>query len=143
VPIVNGKYEAKLSTTFTTPEEGIQALKERLQKAKRVRINGIPMSLLDELLPEVRSKDVMIILPRGQKLKKAYKDAGEVTVTTSRTYVDFKGTEANAGSIIFSDVMFSILWTKDEILQIETMEYPKCVKCLHGTFDVAWRYAKK
>ena len=143
MPIVNGKYEAKLSTVFKTPKEGVQAIKNRLEKAKRVRVSAIPMSLLDELLPLVKTKDFMVILPRGQKSKKAQKDVGDVAVTASRIYVDFKGTEANAGSITFSDVMFSILWTKDKILQIETLEYPKCVKCMHGTFDVAWRYAKK
>lgn len=143
MPIVNGKYEAKLSTVFKTPRDGILAIKQRLVRAKRIRINAIPMTLLEELLPLIKGKDVMVILPRGQKPKKAHKDAGPVAVTSSRIYVDFKGTEANAGSITVSDVMFNVLWTKDQILQIETMEYPKCVKCLHGTFDVAWRYAKK
>jgi hypothetical protein len=136
------QYEARLSTTFETPEVGISAVKERIKKAKRIRINSIPMSLLEDLLPLVRGKDVMIILPNGVKPRKVHKDAGKVGVTRSRIYRDYKGVEALVGSVGFSDIIFTILWTEEQIIEVETMEYPKCVKCMGQTYDVAWRYAK-
>jgi hypothetical protein len=30
-----------------------------------------------------------------------------------------------------------------KILDISTMEYSKCVKCLAGSFEGGWRYAQK
>jgi len=53
------------------------------------------------------------------------------------------GTEANTGSISFSTLIFNITWLGDEIFDVSTMEYSKCVKCLRQTFDGAWRYSQK
>ena len=47
MPIVDGKYEAKISTTYATPQEGIDEIKRMIQKSRRLRISGIPMPLLD------------------------------------------------------------------------------------------------
>jgi hypothetical protein len=68
---------------------------------------------------------------------------GERATTKARIYADFKGKEANSGAINFSDVVFNILWTRDQILSISTMEYNKCVKCLGETFEGGWRFAQK
>jgi len=61
----------------------------------------------------------------------------------AKIYSDFKGVEADEGSIYFSDVMFCVTWAKDKILQIATMEYDKCVKCMKSNFDMGWRYSQK
>lgn len=66
----------------------------------------------------------------------------DITVQRTKIYSDFKGVESNEGSIYFADVMF-LTWRKDKILQISTMEYDKCVKCIKGTFGMAWRYSDK
>ena len=63
MPIVNGKYEAKIGSTFATPEEGIAEIKRAIQKSRRIRISKIPMPLLEELKPLLKDKDLMIILP--------------------------------------------------------------------------------
>jgi len=67
VPIVDGKYEAKISTTYATPQEGIDEIKRMIQKSRRLRISGIPMPLLDELKPLLKDKDLMIVLPQNEK----------------------------------------------------------------------------
>lgn len=51
MPIVDGKYEAKISTTYALPEEGIDEIKRMIQKSRKVRISGIPMPLLAEFVP--------------------------------------------------------------------------------------------
>lgn len=143
MPIVNGRYETKLSTTYATVEEGIEAIKRKVQKSRRVRISNIPMNLLDQLMPLLKEKDLKMILPLGEKPSDELKQLGEVATTKARIYVDFKGKEAFSGSVSFSDTIFNILWLDDEILNISTMEYTKCVKCLLDTFEGGWRYSEK
>ena len=144
MPIVDGQYQAKLSTVFASTKEGLKQLKDKIASSRKVRIGNVPIGLIEELLPLLEGKDVKIILPSGEKPTAQMKQVGNVAVQKAKIYSDFKGIEANEGSIYFSDVMFSVTWAKkDKVLQVSTMEYDKCVKCMRGTFDMAWRYADK
>jgi len=143
MPIIDGRYEAKLSTTFETIEDGIEEIKRKVQKSRRIRISNIPMNLFKQLEPILVDKDLKIILPIGEKPTEEMEKLGEVATTKARIYVDFKGKEANTGSVSFSDTIFNIVWLNDQILDISTMEYSKCVKCLLGTFETGWRYSQK
>jgi hypothetical protein len=143
MPIVDGKYEAKIGTTFATAEEGIAEIKRMIQKSRRVRISNIPMPLLEELNPLLKDKDLMIILPMGEKPTEELHQLAPTATTKARIYVDYKGQEANSGSITFSNIVFNIAWLNDKILGVSTMEYSKCVKCLQDTFEGGWRYAQK
>ena len=143
MPIVDGKYEAKIGTTFATVEEGIAEIKRMVQKSRRIRISTIPMRLLEELKPLLKDKDLMIILPMSEKPTEELKKLAPIATTKARIYVDYQGKEANSGSVNFSSTIFNIIWLNDTILSISTMEYSKCVKCLAGTFEGGWRYAQK
>ena len=143
MPIVEGRYESKISTTFGTVDEGIEQIKRQIQKARRIRINNIPMKLLDELKPFLKDKDLKVILPLGEKPTEELGRLGEIATTKARIYVDYRGTEANTGSIVFSTMIFNVVWLGDEIFDVSTMEYTKCVKCLTETFEMGWRYSKK
>jgi len=143
MPIVEGRYEAKLLTTFGTVEEGINEIKRKIQKSRRIRINNIPMKLLNELKPLLIGKDLKIILPFGEKPTEELRKLGETATTKSRIYVDFRGEEANTGSVGFSDVIFNVVWLGDKIFDVSTMEYSACVKCLMNTFEMGWRYSQK
>jgi hypothetical protein len=143
MPIVDGKYEMKIGTTFATVEEGIAEIKRMIQRSRRIRISGIPMRLLEELKPLLKDKDLMIILPMGETPTEELKQLAPTATTKARVYVDYKGQEANSGSISFANITFNIAWVKDTVLSVSTMEYGKCVKCLAGTFEGGWRYAQK
>jgi hypothetical protein len=143
VPIVDGKYEAKIGTTYATVEEGLAEIKRMIQKSRRLRISNIPMHLLGELKPLLKDKDLMIILPSNEKPTEELKQLAPIATTKARIYVDYKGQEANSGSITFASTVFNIAWVNDKILAVSTMEYGKCVKCMAGTFDGGWRYAQK
>ena len=143
MPIVNGKYEAKIGTTFVTPEEGITEIKRAIQKSRRIRISNIPMHLLEELKPLLKDKDLMIILPMNEKPTEELKQLAPTATTKARIYVDYRGKEANSGSVNFSNRTFNIIWLNNNILDVSAMEYSKCVKCLLETFEGGWRYAQK
>lgn len=143
MPIVDGQYQAKISTVFASVKEGVEELKKKIEKSRKVRIGNVPAKLLKELLPLLKGKDVKIILPDGEQPTEELKAVGEVAIQKAKIYSDFKGVEADEGSIYFADVMFCVTWAKDKILQITTMEYDKCVKCMKGTFEMGWRYARK
>jgi len=143
MPIVDGMYEVKISTTFRSVKEAVDVIKDKIAKSRRVRISNVPVKLLDKLLPLLKGKDVKMILPFKEKVSDKLKEIGDVAVTKARIYKDHKGVEANAGSIYFSDRVFSVVWTDEKILQIDSMDYDKCVKCMRGMFDVGWRYSEK
>jgi hypothetical protein len=143
MPIVDGKYEAKIGTTFATVKAGIADIKHMIQKSRRIRISNIPMPLLEELKPVLKDKDLMIILPLNEKPSEELKQLGQTATTKARLYVDYHGQEANSGSINFANTIYNITWINDKILGVSTMEYGKCVKCLAGTFEGEWRYAQK
>jgi hypothetical protein len=143
MPIVDGRYEAKISTTFRSNKEALEAIKNKIEKSRRVRISNIPMGLLEKLRPLLEGKDVKIILPMMAKVSAEVRKIGEVAVQKAKIYKDYKGTEADVGSIYFSDRIFSVVWHKDKILQIDAMDYDKCIKCMRKMFDVGWRYSEK
>ena len=143
MPIVEGRYETRLSTTFSTVDEGIEEIKRMIQKSRAIRISSLPMKLLEEIKPLLVDKDLKIILPLGEKPTENLKRLGEIATTKARIYVNFKGTEANTDSIIFSTVVFNVVWLGGEIFDVSTMEYGTCVKCLRKTFDMGWRYSQK
>jgi hypothetical protein len=143
MPIVDGQYQAKISTVFAGVKQGIVELKKKIEKSRKIRVGNIPPSLLKELLPLLKGKDVKIILPEGKQPTEELKAVGDVAIQKAKIYSDFKGVEADEGSIYFADVMFCVTWAKDKVLQISTMEYDKCVKCMKGTFEMSWRYARK
>jgi len=143
MPIVDGRYEAKISTTFRSVEEAIEEITNKIEKSRRVRTSNIPMALLEELLPLLKGKDVKIILPIKERPTDELRKVGEVAVQKAKIYKDYKGVEANAGSIYFSDRIFGVVWVKDRILEIDAMDYDKCVKCMRKMFDVGWRYSEK
>jgi len=143
MPIVDGQYEAKISTTFRSVEDAIEEITNKIERSRRVRISNIPMGLLEKLLPLLKGKDVKIILPIKEKPTDELRQIGEVAVQKAKIYKDYKGVEANAGSIYFSDRIFGVVWVKDRILEIDAMDYDKCVKCMKNMFDVGWRYSEK
>lgn len=143
MPIVDGKYEAKISTTYATVEEGLSEIKRFIQKSRRIRISNIPMHLLKELQPLLKEKDLMIILPQNEKPTEELKELAPIATTKARIYVDYRGQEANSGSINFASRNFNVIWTGEKILDVSAMEYGKCVKCMSETFDGGWHYSQK
>jgi hypothetical protein len=111
-----------------------------------VRINNVPIALFEELAPILRDKDLKVILPEGEQPPVKNKVDAEYATAKARIYVEWKGREAVSGSIGFPDVVFNIAWLKEsgEILEITSMEYSRCVKCMvNDTFESAWHYAQK
>jgi hypothetical protein len=101
------------------------------------------MTLLEELKPLLKDKDLMIILPQNEKPTEELKKLGPIATAKARIYVDYKGQEASTGSINFANTIFNIIWVNENILNISTMEYGKCVKCMSDTFEGGWRYSQK
>ncbi|MFQ6087714.1 MAG: hypothetical protein ACE5K0_02275 [Candidatus Methanofastidiosia archaeon] len=143
MPIVEGRYEAKISTTFGSVEEAIDEIKNKIRRSRKIRISNIPMELLEELKPELQNKDASIVLPLNEKPTPEIRKLGRIATTKARIYKEYKGTEANSGSINFADRIFNIVWVDEKILEIDTMDYGRCVKCLNKTFETGWRYSEK
>ena len=143
MPSLEGVYEIKMSTTFASIDEAIRELRDKISKSKTVWINSIPLSLLAKIAPFLKNKDVRIILPLGEKPTDELKLLGDVSVTKFRVYKDYKGIDANMGEIYFADKVYNVAYTKDRILEIDTIEYERCIKCMRDMFESAWKSARK
>jgi len=143
MPIVEGQYEAKISTVFASEKEAFEAIVSKIEKSRRVRISNVPMQLLEKLAPLLKGKDVKIILPKGTKPTETIKQLGDAAIQKAKIYKDYKGVDANAGSIYFSDRIFNVVWDEKKIYEVDAMDYGKCVKCMKGMFEVGWRYSEK
>ena len=71
------------------------------------------------------------------------KELGDVATTKAKIYKDVRGVEAVSGSVNFADAIFYVTWAGSKILDVDSMEYGKCIKCMNQTFDGSWRYAEK
>ena len=143
MPIVDGKFEAKISTMYASPKEGIDEIKRMIQKSRRIRISSIPMPLLNEFLPLLKDKDLMIVLPQNEKPTEELKKLAPIATAKAKIYVDYMGQEAVSGGVNFASRSFSVIWAGDKILAVSAMEYGKCAKCLMDSFEGNWHYAQK
>ncbi|HTX43307.1 MAG TPA: hypothetical protein VMC61_01165 [Methanocella sp.] len=143
MPIVDGKYEACISTYYATVDQGIADLKKKLQRSRRVRISNIPPKLLEELKPLLAGKDLKIVLPEGMEPDESLRKLGPVATVKARIYANYAGKEASSGSVSFSDRSFGIVWSGDDIHMVSAMDYVKCARCLIDSFEANWRYAQK
>lgn len=144
MPVVNGVHQNKMTTVFEVPQ-GLDAIKETVSKARKVRISTVPPKLLFELLPFLKDKeDTKVLLSPGEKITDEMKQLGDVGVSKSKLYADYKGEEVLMGSITSPAVSFTILWKEDRIFEISAMNYERCVRCLGEYFDdMSWRFADK
>jgi len=60
MPIVEGIYEAKISTAFSAVDEGIEEIKRKIKKSRRIKINCIPMKSQGERRADRYALDRMI-----------------------------------------------------------------------------------
>jgi hypothetical protein len=95
------------------------------------------------LSPNLKGKTVKVILPVSESPDEEIKKIGDIAVSKARIYKDYKGIEADTGSIYFADKVFSVIWVKDRILEIETMDYDRCVKCMKDMFETGWKMSRK
>jgi hypothetical protein len=143
MPIVDGKYEAQIMTYYKTLDEGLEDIRRKLKKARKVRISNVPEKVVRGLMPLLQDKDLAVILPDGARPWKELEDISDIAETKARIFVDYMGTEANVGNISMSDISFSVIWTGGDLLAITAMNYSACVKCQRKTFDMSWRYSTK
>jgi len=145
MPLAEGRFEARLSTTFALTEEGIKEIQEKISNSGGVRMNAVPPQLIMKLAPFLKGKEknVRIILSPGEKPTQEMTALGRISVTKARVCADYKGIDANLGSIYFNDRLYEITWTKERIIEIESREYDKCVKCMGELFENAWKISSK
>jgi hypothetical protein len=143
MPALEGRYEMKMSTIYGSSEEGIKEIVSKIGKSKIILINTIPKTLLMRLSPHMKGKAVKVILPVTEIPDEEIKKIGDIAVSKARVYKDYKGIEADTGAIYFADKVYSIIWVKDRILEIETMEYDRCVKCMKEMFETVWKMSRK
>jgi hypothetical protein len=143
MPALEGRYEMKMSSIYGSSEEGIKAIVDKIGKSKIVMINTIPRTLLIRLSPHLKARVVKVILPVDEAPDEELKKIGDIAVSKSRVYKDYKGIEADTGAIYFADKVYTITWVKDRILEVETMEYERCVKCMKEMFETGWKSSRK
>jgi hypothetical protein len=143
--VTEGRSEFRLSTTFASTEAGIKDIQEKITNSFGVRMNSVPLQLIQKLAPFLKGKEknVRIILSPDDKPTEEVISLGRISSTKARVCADYKGIDANLGSIYFNDRLYEITWTKERVIEIESKEYDKCVKCMGELFENAWKNSSK
>lgn len=138
------KYVCKISEVYDT-KEGLKALKKEIRKSKKVQLQNMPRGLLKELKPLLKNKKVRIILPPSTKPSKDLLEIGEVAVTSPKAdiYHVYEGRKVYVGGVYLPKIFFSVVPVGGKIVQVSTLEYSKCVKCMNKTFEFGWKRSKK
>ncbi len=144
MPIVGGKYVCKISEVYGR-DEGLKAIKKEIGRSRRVNLQNIPPGLFKELEPLLKDKVVKIIVPAGAEPGKELMAIGEVGIASPKAdiYHVFKGRKVYVGGVYLPRNFFSLVPVGGEVVQVSTLEYPKCVKCMNQAFEFGWRRSKK
>jgi hypothetical protein len=93
--------------------------------------------LLDELVPLLKDKDLMIALPQNQTPTEELKQLAPLATSEARIYVDYMSQEANSDAVNFASRSFSIIWVDDKTLDVSAM------KIIVNMLNALWKHLKK
>ena len=111
------------------PEEGLEAIRQRLAHSRSVEIQHIPLTLLRQLTPLLAHKRVSLHFPVDMDLGLP-KSLGHKTVHIRyELQARYHGRMLNIGTIRFPAIMFDILWNEEQIFDISSISVSKCLSC--------------
>lgn len=117
-------------------------IKSKIRCSRKVIINNIPLSLLEELLPLLKGKKVSAALKENGSGKSIQDNVENICFYKSDIKASYKNQKMNFGNIVLPSVIFDITWDKKEGIQdITTYKDHHCLKCDYRLN--IYRYAEK
>lgn len=109
--------------------QGIEAIKQAIQRAYSVQVYDLPPSLLNELAPVLVRREATIYLPPRVKVENQLRP--QVVPIKNRVKATCHGQTMFMGHIKLARIMFDIVWQADKIYDISAVTSSKCLRCSH------------
>jgi hypothetical protein len=127
--ILETLFNINLGTSYT-PDRGIEVIKRKIRSSRKVIVNNIPVSLLEELLPLLEDKKVLVALKENGSRELIEDDIEDICFYNADIEASYNNQKMNFGNIVLSNMIFDITWDKKErIRDITTYKDHSCLKC--------------
>jgi len=123
--------EMQVDEIFTL-EEGFQAVRDAIEKNKAVELINIPLFLIREWIPLLQSKKVTLYNNRIEGLPDDIRDLGSEVFTSVQMKGTFYGQVVDKGEVFIKNRIFNIWYEGDQILNIGSITYRRCVRCIQS-----------
>jgi hypothetical protein len=127
--ILEALFKINLGTSYTV-DRGIQVIKRKIRCSRKVIVNNIPVSLLEELLPVLEDKNVSVSLSEDCHWESIEDNFENICFYNANIQASYNNQKMNFGNIVLPNMIFDITWDKKEQIR-DITEYKdyNCLKC--------------
>lgn len=126
--LFDGILKINLAVTYRV-DKGILAIKKGIVRSDKVTLNNIPISLLLELLPLLKGKDVSVNQKVADFNTSINDGIGDVFYHSAFIHASVGGEKMQFGCIVSPKKVFDIAWNERGIQDITGVEAHDCLKC--------------
>ena len=123
--------EFQVDEIFTI-EEGLKTLRDEIGKNNGIELINIPVDLIRVWKPQIQGKKVTIYNNLVDGLPADIQDLGKEIFTSVQMRGTFYGQVVEKGEIFLKNKIFNIWYNDKEILNIGSITYRRCVKCIQA-----------
>lgn len=113
-------------------DDGLEAILNEIKKNNKVELINLPLHLIREWRPLLQSKNVTIYNNLVEGLPADLHDIGKEIFTSVQMRGTLFGQVVEKGEIFLKNRIFNIWYTDQEILNIGSITYRRCVKCIQS-----------
>jgi hypothetical protein len=110
-------------------DEGIRNIKKEIRSSKKVILNNIPLSLVQELLPLLKDKKVSISLKEAEFDQSIGDEIGGISYHDADIQAGYGEENMHFGCIVLPKMIFDVIWNEDGIQDIAGIKTSSCLKC--------------
>lgn len=126
--LLEGIIKFSFGTSYKV-KEGIQAIKKELICSKEAILNNIPVSLLQDILPHLKDKDVSITLKESSLVESIEDDIRDISYHSANIHAGYGDEKMQFGCIVLPKILFDIIWNEEGVRDISAIKVRSCLKC--------------
>ncbi len=110
-------------------EEGLRDIKRGIRSSKKVILNNIPLSLLQELMPLLKGKDVSVSLKKNEFEESIDEDIEGISYHKADIHAGHGDEKMHFGCIVLPKMLFDVIWNDEGVQSISGIKLHSCIKC--------------
>ncbi len=113
-------------------EEGLNTMVKEISKNNSIELINIPLDLIRKWRPALQGKRVTLYNNLVEGLPSDIQELGKERFTSVQMKGTFYGQVVEKGEIFLKNKIFNIWYHNEEILNIGSITYRRCVKCIQS-----------
>ncbi len=110
-------------------EEGIRDIKKGIRSSKKVILNNIPVSLLQELMPLLKGKNVSVSLKKNEFEDLVEDDIKNISYHKAGIHAGHGDEKMHFGCVVLPKMLFDVIWNDEGVQSISGIKLHSCLKC--------------